>query len=208
MRRKELGLHHRIVRGVPRLERDGDEQQGDGRKRGRHAFQRGIDRNSHKKHTPRRDQQHRLTPEPVRRQASDGLHDEGPDQNCRQDQGGGLLFKANRVDQIFLHIGRKGIRRQPAPGREHRDENEFAPVIGPKRARARWRTVRRHIFKTCRFGQLAAQDIDAQRQQRPDQERDAPAPGAELRFAQLPLQQDRDGNRGQLPARERRILEA
>src|SRR3546814_2305095 len=98
-----------------------------------------------------------------------------------------------------------GIGADPAAGRQQADEDALAPMLAPQQLRGRERAGGRLILERRRFGEAAAEQIDAEREQRADHEGNAPAPGGELCLGQHGLQQDRDEDRAKLAADQGQI---
>jgi hypothetical protein len=137
-------------------------------------------------------QQHRLAPEPVGERAEYRLHRSEPQQRGGDDIGRRRLVEPDGVEEEFLHVAGVGIGREPAARRQHADEDAFAAMLFPQQFRRRYGAVDRLILERRRLGQIAAQHIDAEREQRADDEGDAPAPGGQLGFGEEELQHDSD----------------
>ncbi len=206
---EQLGFHHRVDRGVAGHDHPGGGDQQESRQRPPGVGERRKERNreQHPGHAEADEQP--FAPDPIGDRAVDRLQDHGEDQRGKGDERGLVVGEPDRQLEELLHIGRVGVEGGGAAGGEPDHQQDLAWIVEQHPQR---RLALRNFF-CCLEGlglvQAASHDRGDDRQRRPDDERDAPAPGAQLLGGEKDLLQQEQHNDGaELPADQGDVLEA
>ena len=208
--REHLGLDDRVDRRVAGDDHEARHDQSEGGERAMRVLERGEYRVGEQRRANAEEDHHRSPPDTVGNASGDRADEQHDRQRHGHDPRRGRAVEPARIGKELLHVDRVRVESRRAAGGEGHDQERFARMVAKKVADGRAAAVRlrRDILVAQRLVEPAPNDEGDYGEQRTRAEADAPAPGLHRVFSQRHLEKDEQGQRGQLSADDRHILEA